>query len=188
MTVMTVVVGLLLANGVLGAFDTLWYHEFRARLAQRPDLYRTELRLHALRDAVYAVLYGTIGWWAWNGGWAFVLASLLAIEITVTMADFVVEDKTRTLSGGERVLHALMAIVYGAMLAHLAPVLFDRAQEPTSLWGGSTDVPVEMAIVASLLGVGIAASGVRDWVASASGDPGVHKTRGWLRTHGSLGR
>ena len=40
---MTVVVVLLLANGVLGAVDTLWYHEYRAALPRRPDRHRTEL-------------------------------------------------------------------------------------------------------------------------------------------------
>jgi hypothetical protein len=163
---MTVAVGLLLVNGVLGAVDTLWYHEYRARLPRRPDLYRTELRLHAARDAVYAVLYGTIGWWMWSGMGAAVLASLLAVEIVITMADFVVEDRIRTLAAGERVLHSLMAIVYGTMLAHLLPELVDRAQTPTALWGEPTGVPVEMAIVASVFGTGIAVSGLRDWVAS----------------------
>lgn len=163
---MTVVVGLLLVNGILGAVDTLWYHEYRSRLAWHPELYRTELRLHAARDAVYTVLYGSIGWWRWEGAWAGVLASLLTVEIVITLADFVVEDRTRSLAAGERVLHSAMAIVYGAMLMRLVPELVQRGQEPTSLWVGETGVPVAMAGMATLLGAGIAVSGLRDAFAS----------------------
>jgi hypothetical protein len=165
----TVVVVLLLANGLLGAVDTIWYHEIVAGLPRRPDRHRTELRLHAGRDAVYAVLYGTIGWTAWRGAWAGVLAALLATEIVITMADFVVEDRTRALSGGERVLHSTMAIFYGAMLMRLVPVLAGWAGEPTALVR-SGGVPPAFAVVATLFGAGIALSGARDaWAAR----PGV---------------
>jgi hypothetical protein len=163
------VVVLLLVNGVLGAVDTLWYHEHKARLAWHPERYRTELRLHAARDAVYAVLYGTIGWWAWSGIWAGVLAALLATDIVITLVDFVVEDRTRGLSAGERVLHSTMAILYGAMLMRLVPELVDRMGQPSVLWAGPTAVPVELAALATLFGVGIAASGLRDLAASCRG-------------------
>lgn len=165
---MTAVVALLLVNGVLGIVDTLWYHEWRARLAERPDLYRTELRLHAARDAVYAVLYGTIAWWAWSGSWVLLLGGLLAVEIVITMSDFVVEDRTRVVRAGERVLHAAMAIVYGAMLMQLVPDLVDRLGQPDALVGAGPDasVPTHLAVAASMLGGGIALSGVRDLLAS----------------------
>jgi hypothetical protein len=162
----TIVVLLLLANGVLGAVDTLWYHEYRAALPRRPDRHRTELWLHAGRDAVYAVLYGTIGWVAWQGGWAVVLAGLLAVEIVITLADFVVEDRTRDLAAGERVLHSVMAIVYGAMLTRLVPQIVDWAQAPTALAPAGT-VPAALAWAATALGAGIAASGARDARAAA---------------------
>lgn len=163
---MTAAVVLLLVNGVLGAIDTLWYHEYKGRLAWQPDRYRTELRLHASRDAVYAILYGTIGWWRWSGLWAAVLGSLLAVEILITLADFVVEDRTRPLAAGERVLHSLMAIVYGAMLTRLLPELLDRLQEPAALWAGESGVPTELAATATVFGAGIALSGLRDAIAS----------------------
>lgn len=166
---MTAVVVLLVANGLLGAVDTLWYHEHRAALPRRPDRFRTELRLHAARDAVYAVLYGTIGWWAWRGAWAAVLAGLLAVEIVITLADFVVEDRTRALGPGERVLHSVMAIVYGVMLGRLAPVLAGWAHDPTAL-ARAGRVPALLAAVASAFGAGIAASGARDaWAARRTG-------------------
>jgi hypothetical protein len=164
---MTAVVILLLANGVLGAVDTLWYHEHRAGLARRPDRHRTELWLHAGRDAVYAVLYGTIGWVAWQGAWAAVLAGLLAVEIAITLADFVVEDRTRRLAPGERVLHSVMAIVYGAMLTRLLPALAGWVAEPTALLPATGAVPPLLAWTATVLGAGIAVSGARDALAAA---------------------
>lgn len=51
---------LLFAQGVLGAFDTLYYHEYKLRLPAQPHA-RHELQLHACRDFAYAVLFGTIG-------------------------------------------------------------------------------------------------------------------------------
>jgi hypothetical protein len=41
---------LLALQGALGAFDTLYYHEWRARLPAGGDSTRDELRLHAARD------------------------------------------------------------------------------------------------------------------------------------------
>src|SRR6476646_6672985 len=103
---------LLLAQGILGAFDTLYYHEYKLRLPAQPHA-RNEIRLHALRDFVYAILFGAIGWVTWNGlfGWIFFL--LLVVEIIITLSDFLEEDRTRKLPGGERVMHAIMGIVYG---------------------------------------------------------------------------
>ncbi len=50
---------LLALLGVIGAFDTLYYHEWRARLPGRRSA-APELRLHAVRDFLYAVLFGAL--------------------------------------------------------------------------------------------------------------------------------
>ena len=39
---------LLAIQGIIGAFDTLYYHEWRAKLPALGALARSELRLHAL--------------------------------------------------------------------------------------------------------------------------------------------
>ena len=97
---------ILLAQGAIGAFDTLWFHEWRGRLPFRAEA-RMELSLHAARDFVYAVLFSTFAWYTWEEAWAAVLIALLAVEIAITLADFVVEDRTRPLAAGERVTHAI---------------------------------------------------------------------------------
>lgn len=164
---MTMVLGLLLVQGLLGAFDTLWFHEWKARLPSRPES-RVELRLHAARDFVYAVVFATLGWVAWCGAWAWLLGGGLAAEVVITLWDFVEEDRTRRLAAGERVTHAIMAIVYGAFLATLTPWLATWAGRPTGFAPHSASGAI--AWVFGALACGVALSGVRDLVASFGGD------------------
>jgi hypothetical protein len=172
---MTAVLALLLVNVVLGAWDTLWYHEYRARLASaaRLAVTRPELRLHVGRDAVYAGLYGVLAWWRPTGWIVVPVVAGLAAEVAMTLADFVVEDRDRPALGGlapgERVLHSLMAVVYGAMLCRLVPVLADGWAQPAALV--AHDAPMGMALAAALAAVGIAGSGLRDALALRGLDP-----------------
>lgn len=99
-----------------------WYHEWRQRLPSRPTAAR-ELRLHAARDFAYAVVFGSLAWAEWRGWLAWVFGAVLAFEVLITLWDFIEEDISRPLPAGERVMHTVMAIVYGAFLANLVPVL-----------------------------------------------------------------
>ena len=106
------------ALAILGAADTIYYHEWRARLPGMGRAGATELQLHAYRDFVYAILFAALPWFSWQGGWSAVLALLLLTEVILTLWDFVVEDWIRKPLGGvyhgERIMHAIMGIVYGA--------------------------------------------------------------------------
>lgn len=170
---MTAVLVLLLVNAALGAWDTLWYHEYRARLTARLDDTAAELRLHAARDGIYVGLYGFLAVFEPRGLVVGVVFAALAAEIAITLADFVIEDRDRPAIGGlapgERVLHSVMAIVYGAMLARLVPVLMAGIHEPT----GATlhDAPVALSVGALLAAMGIAISGTRDFLALGGFDP-----------------
>jgi len=159
---------LLTALGVLGAFDTLYYHEWKARLPGfGPGAY-PELKLHAARDFIYALLFCILPWVAFEGLWALVVSALLITEILITLADFSIEDEVRRPLGGvyqgERTTHAIMGIVYGAMLANLAPLLLDWWRAPTCLnrsTAAAISAPVlRWALV--LMGIGVFISGVRD--------------------------
>lgn len=123
---------LLSVQVVMGAFDNLWHHELQAKLPQRPSA-RRELMLHTIREAIYGVVFIGLAWWQWQGLFAVVLAGLLGIEVVVTLADFLEEDRSRTLPPFERVLHTLLTISYGLFLAVFAPVLWAWGQEPTRL-------------------------------------------------------
>ena len=161
---------LLAAQGLIGAFDTLYYHEWRARLPALGGEARAELWLHAVRALIYGVVFATLPRVEWRGAWAFVFAALLVAEIVITLKDFVVEDRVRKSLGGvyhgERVTHALMGIIYGAMLANLAPTLFAWWRQPTALAAQTEAVPQELLWALTLMAVGVTLSGLRDLYAA----------------------
>jgi hypothetical protein len=170
---MSIVWLLLAIQGAIGAFDTLYYHEWRARLAANPDA-APELRLHAVRSFFYALLFGTLPWLEWHGLLVLVLAGVMLAEIVLTMLDFVVEKTVRKSLGdvfaGERVTHAVMAIVYGAMAANLLPAMWRWWHEPTGFTATTVDVPV-LSWLLTAMAAGVFLSGARDLYA-ALGLPG----------------
>ena len=150
----------------MGAFDTLYYHEYKLKLPSRPHA-RRELRLHAARDFAYALLFGTIGLVTWNGLFAWLLLALLLTEILITLADFLEEDRIRKLPPGERVMHALMGIVYGLFLAYLLPNVLQWSHQP----GGFHAVRYGFLSVAlPVMAFGVLCSGIRDYISSAHGE------------------
>ncbi len=114
----------------LGAFDTLYHHELTERLAWRPSQ-KGELKLHAVRNMAYAVLFAAIGWTRPQGAVAVLLVGLMAAELILTLWDFVEEDRTRRLPPSERITHALLALNYGALLFILVPMFVRSAPTPT---------------------------------------------------------
>lgn len=167
---MNVVLWLLFSLGVIGTFDTFYYHEWRARLPAQGPLAAPELRLHAARDFFYAIIFGTLPWLGWHGRWVMVLAAVIIIEIVLTLWDFVVEITVRKPLGdvyaGERVAHAFMGIVYGAMVAWLIPTMWSWWQLPTGLRAEQHEVPALLVATLLLMAVGVFLSGVRDLYAS----------------------
>src|SRR5687767_2639536 len=142
---MTIALWLLAIQGVIGAFDTVYYHEWKARLPARGKSSAPELRLHAARDLFYAIIFGTLPFLEWRGAWAAVFLAVLIIEIILTLWDFIVEVAVRKPIGdvyaGERVTHAVMGIIYGAMIGYLLPVLWMWWQRPTELVAAAAPGP-----------------------------------------------
>jgi hypothetical protein len=168
---MRTVLWLLGTLGLLGAFDTVYFHEIRGQLpAHLPGL-RPELKLHAGRSFIYVAVFGTLPWFAWRGAWALGLGALLVVEIGITLADFVVEDQVRKPLGGlrpgERTTHTIMAIVYGAMIANLVPVLLAWHGSATGLRLEPAGVPLAYRLVLTALAAGTFVSAVRDAYAVA---------------------
>src|SRR5215471_4999749 len=163
---MTIALWLLAIQGVIGAFDTVYYHEWRARLPARGHRAASELKLHAARDFLYAVLFGTLPWLAWQGAWTLVLAAVLIAEIVLTLTDFIVEIAVRKdlgdVYGGERVTHAIMGILYGAMIAKLIPTLIEWWQLPTALAVWAPSIPRALTVALLAMGAGVFLSGLRD--------------------------
>jgi hypothetical protein len=155
---MTIALYLLAIQGLLGGFDTVFYHEWKAHLPLNVAA-RRELFLHGLRSLIYGVLFGSLGWISWNGALAWLLAIMLLAEIAVTLSDFAEEDRIRKLPAGEWLTHAIMGILYGGFLANFLPVLIAWASLPT----GVTVAPNHpIAWVLSAMAIGVVLSGLRD--------------------------
>jgi hypothetical protein len=167
---MSAVLWLMALQAVIGAFDTLYYHEWRARLPARGRTAAPELKLHAARDFLYAVLFAGLPYVAWQGHWVILLAAVITAEIIVTLRDFVVEIVVRRDLGdvyaGERITHAVMGIVYGAMVGHLFPIMLQWYDAPTGLVFQPAPVPMLLRWLLLVFAAGVLASGLRDLYAS----------------------
>ncbi|MSP24077.1 MAG: hypothetical protein EXR75_02710 [Myxococcales bacterium] len=165
---------LLAALGTIGTFDTLYYHEWRMRLPARYPEAADELKIHALRDFSYALLFASLPWVAWHGYTVLVVVAAMVMEFAMTMTDFVVEIRVRKPLGdvpaGERIGHVCMGIVYGAMMANLLPVVATWWAMPSRLAIAPAG-PEPLRWVLSLMAIGVFLSGVRDLYA-AFGLPG----------------
>ncbi len=159
---MNVAIWILMVQACLGAFDTLYYHEYKLKLTHDADN-AFELRLHALRDFLYTAIIGSLGWVTWHGVWAYLLLACLAAEIVITLFDFVEEDRVRKLPPGERVMHSVMGIVYGAFLAYVVPEIWRWRELPSGFGTAYHGFP---GWVLSVIAIGVFLSGVRDFMAS----------------------
>ncbi|MBR0801509.1 TIGR01777 family oxidoreductase [Bradyrhizobium jicamae] len=147
----------------MGVFDTFYHHEFTERLAWRPSQ-RYELRLHGVRNMLYALLFLLLGWLEVHGIFAIAIIAVLVIEVVVTLMDFVEEDLSRKLPPSERINHTLLALNYGAILVLLLPVLTGWAVRPTGI---ALAYAGWLSIVAAASAAGAALCGVRDLAAAA---------------------
>jgi hypothetical protein len=167
---MSAALWLLAVQGVIGAFDTAYYHEWKARLPAHGAHAAPELKLHAARDFLYAVLFASLPWVQWHGGWTLALAAVFVAEIVLTLRDFVVEIRVRKplgdVYGGERVTHAVMGIIYGSMIACLLPALRQWLTMPTGFVIAPADVPGTLRWTLTAMAVGVFVSGLRDLYAA----------------------
>ncbi|PXX43313.1 TIGR01777 family oxidoreductase [Undibacterium pigrum] len=153
---------LMAAQGLLGAFDTLYHHELTEALPQRASAH-TELGIHATRALIYSLLFIGLSAWAWHGAWAIVLLLVFGIEIILTLWDFVIEDQTRLLPATERVTHTILAINGGAFITLLILNTPEWFASPTQmLWQPQGWLSVFLA----LCGLGVGISGIRDGLAA----------------------
>ena len=153
---------LMAVQGCLGAFDTVYHHEFTEALPQQAGA-RRELRIHATRALLYALLFVGLAYWEWHGWLALALVAVFAVEIVLTLWDFVVEDRTRLLPATERVTHTILAINGGAFLALLA-------LDVPAWFGGATAWVWRphgwLSAFLALCGAGVGLSGLRDAIAA----------------------
>lgn len=158
---MTLVFNLLIVQVLLGGFDNLWHHEITERLPAKRSA-ATELTLHTAREMLYAWIFFQFAWLELHGAWALLVPAVLAAEIAITLADFVVEDRTRHLPAFERVLHTILAITMGMLLTALVSVLTNWWSQPTEI------VPISHGIYSwlfTLFAAGVLAWSIRNGLA-----------------------
>ena len=148
-------------QALAGAFDNFWHHELEARLPQRISA-RHELRLHSAREAIYGLLFAGLAWVQWQGWWVMLPAGLLLVEMFITIADFLEEDRSRKLPPLERALHTVLAVSYGLLLGVIAPLFWQAAQRPSALMLTSYGLWSWLFSVAS---IGVLAWSVRNAIA-----------------------
>src|SRR5581483_11668945 len=122
----------LILQTLLGGFDNLWHHEITERLPAKRSA-AGELTLHAARELIYSGIFLQLAWLEMRGAWVILLVAMLGLEISITLADFVLEDRTRRLPPLERVLHTSLAINFGVLLAALTPSLVRWWSLPTQI-------------------------------------------------------
>jgi hypothetical protein len=122
----------LIVHGVLGGLDIVINHEIIARLPKQPSLW-LEVRLHSIRELIFATVFLGLAWFEWHGAWAVVLGLLFVGEVLVSTMDTVLELDVRQLPVTERIMHVLIFINLGVVMTLLVPdagVWFDQ---PTAL-------------------------------------------------------
>ena len=163
MQALDVGIAVLVLHGLLGGFDTLYNHEWDARLPRQPTAAR-ELALHAGRSGIYAVLFAGLAWFEWHGALVLALAILVIVEFTLSLIDSVVEDRTRQVSATERVVHLMLGVTTGAWTGFVfytaCTVWLNR---PTALEGTGYGL---VSWVLTFFAVGVAVSATRDALAA----------------------
>lgn len=123
---------ILAAQTIIGALDNVLHHEITERLPSRPSA-RRELALHSAREGIYGVLFLIFAWIEPSGVFAAAVLALLLIEVVITIADFLEEDRSRHLPPFERVLHTVLAVLYGTFLALMIPWLLVQTAKASSI-------------------------------------------------------
>lgn len=124
----------LLAHGVIGGIDVILNHEVIARLpARRSAGAITEQRLHSLRELAFALIFLALAWFEWRGLLAWAIAALMLAELCISTLDTVLEFDTRVLPVTERVMHVMLFVNFGIVLALLAPALAEWMRQPDGL-------------------------------------------------------
>jgi hypothetical protein len=158
---------LLLLLGVLGATDIWLFHTRAHHLHAHPPA-RAELITHFLRGPTYFLLFVLVPNFSFHGGAMVALVLLLAFDLAISIADFWLEpDSRRDLGGlprGEYLLHVLMAMLFGALVA-VVLTTGGSLHEPTALHWLGVEQQAWLRVGLAVMAIGVLWSGLADLVA-----------------------
>lgn len=160
---------ILFVLGVLGAVDILLYHSISHGIRSHHDS-RLELVLHSLRGPTYAALFLLVPNFVMQGGYFWLLIGILAFDLCISLADFLVEGGSRAFLGGlppgEYVLHVVLAMLFGALVASIFYEAGGWATASARLAYEPAAVPALLRVVMALMAILVLVSGVMDAIAA----------------------
>ncbi|KPJ93450.1 MAG: hypothetical protein AMJ53_07190 [Gammaproteobacteria bacterium SG8_11] len=151
---------LLSIQGLIGAYDSIYHHDFKEKLSLKP-IAKNELKIHSIRSLLYSILFLSFGWTQWQGWLAPLFAAILVIELLLTLWDFVEEDRSRVLPASERITHTILTLNFGAILALFMPELLRWQSLPTDL--SLVDHGIYSWIM-TVYGVGVIPFAIREYI------------------------
>jgi hypothetical protein len=159
---------LLFLLGWLGAADIALFHSVAHGIRSHPHC-TGELITHSLRGPTYAALFALIPNFALHGLFALGLLALFAFDAAISVCDFWLEKGSRRslggLPGGEYVLHMLMAMAFGGLVASATVHLLAWCHEPTEFLYAPAAVPGIVRAIMLVMGVLVLFSGLQDLLA-----------------------
>lgn len=161
---------ILLLLGVLGALDIAFYHAVSHGIRSHPDA-RHELIVHSLRGPTYATLFVVVPNIVCGGALFWLLIAVYVIDLVISIVDFWLERRSRAFLGGlpsgEYVLHILIAMAFGALVAATFYEGYGWTLEPTGFVYRPAPVPALVRVVMAAMAVVVMYSAVLDLVAVA---------------------
>jgi hypothetical protein len=156
---------LLFLLGCLGAADIALFHSVAHGIRSHPESVG-ELLTHSLRGPTYALLFLSIPNFEMHGLFAGGLMALFVFDLGISIWDFSLEQDSRRFLGGlpsgEYVLHMLMAIVFGALVATILYVGRGWFTAPTRLVYAPDGVPVVLRLALLCMATLVLVSGIQD--------------------------
>jgi hypothetical protein len=160
---------ILFVLGTLGATDILLYHSIAHGIRNHVDS-RSELIVHSLRGPTYALLFVLIPNIALHGTFFWLLIGLFGVDVTISIADFALERRSRAFLGGlptgEYILHIVLAMLFGALVTSILYTAGGWRTLPTTLLYAPAEVPLALRIVMTfVMAPLVLMSGIQDLIA-----------------------
>ncbi|XXF79994.1 SRPBCC family protein [Myxococcaceae bacterium GXIMD 01537] len=153
---MTTAFYLLLAIGLLGAFDVVYFHVYRCRLRERPECQR-EVRWHTARHLVYALQFLWVPHLRFHGAALAVLCLLYAADVFVAWADVWEEGDSRAPQGGlprgEYFMHVVLSLLVGLYLMSVFQAVWPDRLLPAAVRIAPPEVPAVLRSLMTAMGL-----------------------------------
>jgi hypothetical protein len=152
---MTAAFYLLLAIGLLGAFDVLYFHIGQASLHTRPESQR-EVLWHTVRHLVYALQFLWVANVRFHGAALLVLPVLYGADVFVAWADVWEETRSRKSLGGlprgEYFMHVVLSVLVGVYLCTVAHAVWPDRVLATAVVAEAPAVPLVLRALMTVMG------------------------------------